>query len=267
MATSTKLQKAALVLENLPEAHSRKIRSRLASDDLCSVFSAINELDRSSVQPFFEALAELARETQRETRLQQQPGKQLEENPQPVQASSDLPHDHRAHEHRAIAGTPEELSGADKNPFGFLFTRSAREITSLIADEHPRDIAVVMSYLPRETSAQLLRGLEPVQRISVVRRMCDLTVGADENLSALILALKHRLMKRDQSRRADQKRKDHIAGIMKLVGPDITRQLAEQLQGELPLFDEITRNSTSAPATERRTLDRRQNPVANQADV
>lgn len=234
MSTLSKLQKAALVLEHLPKSASQKIRARLDSSDLCSVFGAINELDITDVQPFFDALAELARETQAEfsgTRGSASPA-----TPETM-----------------IASSPGELSEASDNPFGFLFSRSAREVGLLIGEEHPREIAVVLSYLPRAIAAQMIRKLDPVQRISVVRRMCDLTGTATEDLANLVVALKHRLQKRDQAARVDQKRKDHIAGIMQLLDPEISQQLFEHLRGEVPVIDEIAGSkATDLPAAGKR---------------
>ncbi len=223
MSCQAKLKKAALVLKNLPQAQSDKILSRLEANDLRTVFQAINELDVNTTRPFFDALSDLARESQQQFSPPQSDGEATAET-------------------TPIVASPQQLADAQDNSFGFLFSRSADDICGLLADEHPRAIATVIMHLPQQVSAQILRSLEPVQRVSVVKRMCETREPVAAEVSSLALALKQRLLKRDQSRAIHPDRKSQIAGIMQWVGPEVSTQLREQMPGDMPVLDELARD-------------------------
>jgi flagellar motor switch protein FliG len=202
MSQFSRLKKAAVVLKHLPPAASARIFSRLGPGDLKTVFAAIQDLDRSSTQPFFDALDELAREAQRIE------GEQLPAQPAPVSAT--------------VLSRPEDLTAAADSHFGFLVTRTVDEVQQLLRDEHPRNIALVLANLPPEASATLIRGFEPLQRMAIVRRMCDSSATAEETAN-LVFALKRRLRKAAPP--TGNNPVSHVARMLEHAGPELTQEL------------------------------------------
>lgn len=204
MSQFSRLKKAAVVLKHLPPAASARIFSRLAPGDLKTVFAAIHDLDRASTAPFFEALDELAREAQRID------AEQAVAAPEPVTTS--------------LLSRPEDLTRAAESSFGFLVTRTVDEVQQLLRDEHPRNIALVLGQLPPEAAATLIRGFEPMQRMSIVRRMCD-TSSTPEETANLVFALKQRLRKGTPGQPEAVQPVRHVARMLEHAGPELTQEL------------------------------------------
>lgn len=214
MTQFSRLRRAAVVLRHLPKASSARILSRLEARDLQTVFAALNDLDRTATQPFFDALEALAREAQQQE--QSLPAGGAEQ-----QAQS-----------QAIAATPEVLAAAAENPFGFLFSRSAGEVRELLRDEHPRNIALVLGHLPHEAAGDVLRHLEPLQRLAVVKRMCESGQQDPGEVSSLSLALRHRLKKQAAAPPVDQR--EHLRKILDAAGPEIRDELGSVVESCSP---------------------------------
>ncbi len=218
--------KAAIVLKNLPAVQCEKVLARLESSDLRTVFQAINELDVNTTRPFFEALDELARESQ----------KYIDDDKTATTQKTDLP----------IASHPQQLADAADNRFGFLFARSVGEVVALLSDEHPREIANVLTNLPKDTAANVLQQLEPVHRVAVVRRLCDPVSINEADATNLAIALKQRLNKIDRGNCPDNDQRKRASGILEQLAPQTAQELAEQAGGDTPMLDElIARHSCS----------------------
>jgi|GEM_PF-4647766 len=217
MENCSQLAKAAVVLKNLPSVQSGKVLARLESSDLRTVFKAINELDLDTTRKFFDALDDLAREAQKH--IDNSTSEQVSDKP--------------------VAGNPQQLADAASNPFGFLFSRSFRVVADLLADEHPREIAVVLTHLPKQIAASLLLQLEPVHRVAVVRRMCDQSMDNERETTSLAIALRQRLGKMDRAARTNPFYRQKIGEILKQLGSAETQQLADQAGGDAPLLDQF----------------------------
>lgn len=59
-------------------------------------------------------------------------------------------------------------------PFGFLRNVDSQNLLTYIIDEHPQTIALIMSHLPANFSAEILAGLPEARRVSVVRRIATM---------------------------------------------------------------------------------------------
>jgi flagellar motor switch protein FliG len=59
-------------------------------------------------------------------------------------------------------------------PFGFLRNVDSQNLLTYIIDEHPQTIALIMSHLPANFSAEILAGLPEARRLSVVRRIANM---------------------------------------------------------------------------------------------
>jgi flagellar motor switch protein FliG len=90
---------------------------------------------------------------------------------------------------------PSGDSDETGSPFGFLLGYNPELIDQVIRDEHPKHIASVLAGLPPEAASAQLRRLDSVQRVAVVKRICELENQPAGNCGALASALKKRLNK------------------------------------------------------------------------
>jgi flagellar motor switch protein FliG len=62
----------------------------------------------------------------------------------------------------------------EATPFAFLRNVDSQNLLTYIVDEHPQTIALIMSHLPANFSAEILAGLPETRRLSVVRRIATM---------------------------------------------------------------------------------------------
>ncbi|MEZ6095766.1 MAG: hypothetical protein R3C03_16305 [Pirellulaceae bacterium] len=60
------------------------------------------------------------------------------------------------------------------SPFAFLINVAPDVTNELLRDEHPKNIAIVLANLPPQVANEQVKLLEPVLRVSVVKRICQL---------------------------------------------------------------------------------------------
>lgn len=177
MGMEKSLRKAAIALQNLPKPQAAKVMGRMQPQDLRSVFSAIDSLDHTTARQIFDALDELARDAER---LQRYRGT----------SPASPPH----------ARTDDEVKllreAFRDSPFAFLINIKSSLVNELLRDEHPRNIALVLANLPSEIASEQVKQLEPVLRISVVKRICQIDASdSEDEARELAFALKLRLQK------------------------------------------------------------------------
>src|SRR3954469_15059546 len=71
----------------------------------------------------------------------------------------------------ALLTIPQSIEAV---PFGFLRNVDSQNLLTYIIDEHPQTIALIMSHLPANFSAEILAGLPEARRLSVVRRIANM---------------------------------------------------------------------------------------------
>ncbi|HMP80583.1 MAG TPA: FliG C-terminal domain-containing protein [Pirellulaceae bacterium] len=77
--------------------------------------------------------------------------------------------------------------------FGFLTDLSANQVGNLLNDEHPKTIATVLSMLPPDFASDVLAALDPVIRVSALKRVCDDRTATTHELDSLHVALRRRV--------------------------------------------------------------------------
>ena len=80
-------------------------------------------------------------------------------------------------------------------PFSFLNTVDHETKLQLLEDEHPRNIALVLSCVEPDAASNLISTLDPVLRVSVLKRICELEELDPEEIAYLGFELKSRLDK------------------------------------------------------------------------
>jgi flagellar motor switch protein FliG len=95
----------------------------------------------------------------------------------------------------AASGSRQADAGgvAEASPFAFLHGLDAQDLLSLIGDEHPQTIALVLSRLPARQAADTLAALSPDRQAAVVSRIATMEQPIAEIVGELADALRRRL--------------------------------------------------------------------------
>ena len=182
MKRASSLNEAALVLRSLPEKQAARILARLEPEDIKAVIGALTRLDRNNANQVSTAVERLQHESQR-WRVDKILDVTLEETEEQVQ--------------NAVV-TPKSLtekSCESANPFDFLIETHPTIRTRVLSDEHPKNVAAVLSLFPPELASETMESLDPELRISVCRRLCEIEEIKDEEITGLAFALKLRVKK------------------------------------------------------------------------
>lgn len=179
---------AAVVLNSLPNQQAALVLSRLEPSDIKTVLDAITRLDDVSASQISTALDRLATEAARWRNGDDEVDIQIEE----IRRSVD--------EALATPKTSLERSVESDKPFGFLVEVIPMIRLHLLEDEHPKNIAIVLSMLPPDIASQTMKGLDPALRGSVLKRICEIEELDAEEIVQLSFALKLRLNKLLNSR-------------------------------------------------------------------
>ena len=126
---------AAVVLNSLPKQQAAEVLSRLEPSDIKTVLDAITRLDDVSASQISHALDRLATEAERWRSGDEVENNKIEE----VRKSLD--------EALATPRTNLERTVESDKPFGFLIDVIPMVRLHLLEDEHPKNIAIVLSML------------------------------------------------------------------------------------------------------------------------
>ncbi len=64
--------------------------------------------------------------------------------------------------------------GSTGNPLGFIAHVEPYQVASFLQDEHPQTVAVIMSYIPSDASAEIMAALPEEMRAQIARRIAML---------------------------------------------------------------------------------------------
>jgi flagellar motor switch protein FliG len=86
------------------------------------------------------------------------------------------------------------LQAQDKSrPFAAMYQARPEDVATFLQVEHPQTIALVLTYLPAQLSAQVLQQLQPELRVDVARRIGRLDMVPPRVLSAVESAISQRM--------------------------------------------------------------------------
>lgn len=227
------LRTAALVLHGLSQQQSEQIRSRLEPSERRRLESALKRLAEVTSGEILDALERLAKEAERNV-VNEAARDPLREIAKPLVGGNEeqLPAEDGS-ETTAVSHAGHLL--AARSPLAFLRHLEPSLLTSLILDEHPEDVAIVLTELPSSLAAESLQQFDPILRFSVLRRMCRLEKVNTHRIEELAFQLKqrlsHRLSHRGPIESAPQaKGLAAAARAVSLVEPKSRRELLAQLR-------------------------------------
>lgn len=189
MTHSNSLVQAAIVLSSLPTSQAAQLLSRLDSSDVKRVLEASDQLDHISAEQITDSLNQLQSETRR-FELANLGSESVEIAEAKLQIEKAL----------AVVPPALALSRESQQPFSFLAEAIPALRRLVLADEHPRNIAIVLSLFAPGLASQTMSTLDPNQQISVLKRMCELDEIHDADVTELVYSLRMRLNKLLNSR-------------------------------------------------------------------
>lgn len=228
------LRTAALVLHGLSQEQAEQIRSRLDPSARQRLEAAVQRLAEVTSGEILEALDRLAREVERsvEAEVARDPLREIAKTQLGDIDQRLLVEDSSA----ATAGVHAGQRTVARSTLAFLRHLEPQLLASLIVDEHPEDIAIVLTELPSSLAAESLQQFDPILRFSVLRRMCRLEKVNAHRVEELGFQLKQRLQHRLSSRgpfpESTQQGKGLAAAAraVSLVEPKSRRELLAQLR-------------------------------------
>ena len=87
----------------------------------------------------------------------------------------------------------EKARPAEASPFAFLHSLDTQELLTLLGDEQPQTIALVLSRLPARQAAETLSALPAEQQALVLSRIAATEQPSGEIIQELALAIRFRL--------------------------------------------------------------------------
>lgn len=182
MSLSSSLTRAAVVVNSLSTDNAARVLSRLEPEDIKSVLSAISQLKKSTPLEVRESIERFASEAGAEINCGRHSGgiDSTEPNSKETNILS----------YRSVSTTCDS-----ELPFSFLETVSDDTKLQLLQDEHPRNIALVLSCVQPQTASDLISALDSVLRVSVLKRICELEELDPEEVAYLGFEIKSRLDK------------------------------------------------------------------------
>ncbi len=124
----------------------------------------------------------------------------------------------------------------------FMFARNAdpKQLTNLIANEHPQTIALILSYLDAQLSSQVLSALPDEQQADIAQRIATMERTSPEVLNEVEKVLKERLSSVVQHDFAAAGGIQTLVDILNNVDRGTEKVILEELEVDYPdLVDEI----------------------------
>jgi len=124
----------------------------------------------------------------------------------------------------------------------FMFARNAdpKQLTNLIANEHPQTIALILSYLDVQLSSQVLSALPDEQQADIAQRIATMERTSPEVLNEVEKVLKERLSSVVQHDFAAAGGIQTLVDILNNVDRGTEKVILEELEVDYPdLVDEI----------------------------
>lgn len=214
MNRSSSLMQAAVVLNSLPKKQAAQLLARLEPGDMKSVMEAITRLDDVSAEQISACLKKLADDAERWKGTQES-----DSSPEVAAAKKQLDN--------ALSIVPKkpDWKTNQEQPFDFLLETIPVIRNHVLEDEHPRNVAIILSCFPPEVASQCMNGLEPNLRISVIKRLCELEEIEEEEISELGYALRMRLNKLLNSRAAKTIGMQTAAELLSCSNPSLQESL------------------------------------------
>ncbi|MCH7752847.1 MAG: flagellar motor switch protein FliG [Planctomycetes bacterium] len=224
------LHKAAVLLTSLPEEEAASLMGRLDSKMVEQVSIEIARLKSVSAEEEQQAILQFAESSP--TGSGSQSGG-LDRAKSLVQMALGK---------NAGATLDNIRQSIEAVPFSFLRQVDSQNILTYIVDEHPQTIALILSHLPSQDSAEILAGLPPDRQLSVVQRVASMGQTSPEIIEVVQQGLEKRMSNLMSQSFENAGGVSAVAKILNVSDRTTERSLLENLAQEDPeLVEEIRR--------------------------
>ena len=124
------------------------------------------------------------------------------------------------------AAAPNPPGGS---PFRFLHEAEGDKLVSLLANERPQTIALVLAHLPPEQAGNVLVGLSPQLQVDVLRRLVELEETEPEILQEVQQALESRFSQQVLAQRRRVAGLAAVSGIIEASDGSVGKQILGNL--------------------------------------
>lgn len=143
MPFDSALHRAAILVKSLPKQQAARLVLQLDAAELQVVHNAMRNIGDQNEPDRVAALRRFYESAKRQTHTQQVSGKR-------------------------------KLATKNSGPFDFLIDISDSIRHQLLKVEHPKNIAIVISFLPTELASKTLNKFDPNERVAILRRLCNI---------------------------------------------------------------------------------------------
>ncbi len=241
MSEKPGLKNAAIVLKSLPKKQAARIVSTLEPHEIQSVLEAMEQVDQIAAGDIESTME----------KLDQAAGLLDEDGDSPA----GLPARFRSHPLPGCQGPPQNPDDGSQ-PFQFLQGIVPALCCQLLQDEHPQNIAIVLSWIDPGRASEILKNLEPANRVSVLRRLCEYNRTANSEVTELSYALKRRLKKLVSSENYCRRGVDTAANLLSCTDARTQADLLDYLNQSDPELAARLLNSVVHIADLQRMSDR-----------
>jgi len=128
-------------------------------------------------------------------------------------------------------------------PFEFLQTVDSRHLLTLLVDEHPQTIALILCHISPVQASRIISGLPTDRQIAVIRRAARMQQTSPEIVRAVEEGLERRMASAMSQRSENAGGAAAVAAILNATDRATARALLENLAQEAPdLVEEIRRS-------------------------
>jgi flagellar motor switch protein FliG len=241
-APATALRKVALVLASLDAEAADALIDRMSLERAKQVRQALLELQQIDPSEQAAVVSEFLRQGQA-ARQADLAGVEIEAGlakrlELPETASDEVQQMEKMSSRSDLSVLPRvnDPSGPDKDTelFSFLHRFDADELAAELEHERPQTLAVLISYLPAERSADLLSRLSSATRAEVLRRVAELGDLDPQMVSEVHQALHNRLSQPAVSLRPRRRGAEAVATILDAADDHARDRILESLAAHQP---------------------------------
>lgn len=127
-------------------------------------------------------------------------------------------------------------------PFGFMHKMEAENLVTYLSEEHPQTIALVISHLPTNLSAEIVSRLNPEKQMEVIRRIANMEQTSPEVIEDVEKTLEKRMTSMLSRHTEKAGGVEMVAKILNTADRSTHKTVFEQLeQDDIDLAEEIKR--------------------------
>ena len=143
---------------------------------------------------------------------------------------------------KAMAVISKLTSSLQVRPFEFIRKTEPAQLLNFIQDEHPQTIALILSYLSAQQSAQVISALPPEKQADVAKRIAQMDRTSPDVIKEVERVLERKLASLVNQDYTIIGGVDAIVDILNSVDRGTEKHIVESLEMEEPeLADEIRR--------------------------